>query len=56
MRVGNIWAVWCWQYFRILAQEGESPEIYTDPDSKVQKYRRLLAFLIVFLRLECRHI
>ncbi|HNT75424.1 MAG TPA: DUF2812 domain-containing protein [Anaerolineae bacterium] len=38
-----------WQYFRILAQEGESPEIYTDPDSKVQKYRRLLAFLIVFL-------
>lgn len=38
-----------WQYFRVLAKEGESPEIYTDPDSKVQKYRRLLAFLIIFL-------
>ncbi|HOU12226.1 MAG TPA: DUF2812 domain-containing protein [Anaerolineae bacterium] len=38
-----------WQYFRILAQEGESPEIYTDPDSKIQKYGRLLAYLIIFL-------
>jgi len=38
-----------WQYFRILAKEGESPEIYTDPDSKVQKYRRLLAYLTIFL-------
>ncbi len=38
-----------WQYFRTLAKEGESPEIYTDPDSKVQKYRRLLTYLIIFL-------
>ena len=38
-----------WQYFRILAKEGESPEIYTDPDSKIQKYRRLLTYLIIFL-------
>ncbi|MBN2393086.1 MAG: DUF2812 domain-containing protein [Anaerolineae bacterium] len=38
-----------WQYFRTLAQEGESPEIYTDPDSKIQKYHRLLTYLIIFL-------
>ena len=38
-----------WQYFRTLAKEGESPEIYTDPDSKIQKYRRLLSYLIIFL-------
>lgn len=38
-----------WQYFRILAKEGEAPEIYTDPDSKIQKYRRLLTYLTIFL-------
>jgi len=38
-----------WQYFRTLAEEGESPEIYTDPDSKIQKYRRLLTYLVIFL-------
>jgi hypothetical protein len=38
-----------WQYFRILAEEGESPEIYTDPDSKIRKYGRLLTYLIIFL-------
>lgn len=38
-----------WQYFRTSATEDESPEIYTDPDSKMQKYRRLLIYLIIFL-------
>lgn len=38
-----------WQYFRTLAGEGELPEIYSDPDSKIQKYRRLLAYLTIFL-------
>lgn len=38
-----------WQYFRIQAEEGQEPEIYTDPASKIQKYRRLIAFLVVFL-------
>ncbi len=40
-----------WQYFRTLAGEGELPEIYSDPDSKIQKYRRLLAYLAVFFPL-----
>jgi len=38
-----------WQYFRTLAGEGELPEIYSDTDSKIQKYRRLLAYLAIFL-------
>jgi hypothetical protein len=38
-----------WQYFRTLAETGELPEIYSDLDSKIQKYRRLLAYLTIFL-------
>ncbi len=33
-----------WQYFRKLAQNGELPVIYSDAESKAEKYRRLLAF------------
>ena len=38
-----------WQYFRKPVQAGEAPEIYTDPESKIQKYKRLLGYLIIFL-------
>jgi hypothetical protein len=38
-----------WQYFCMLAGEGELPASYSDPDSKIQKYRRLLAYLMIFL-------
>jgi uncharacterized membrane protein (DUF485 family) len=39
-----------WQYWRKEVKAGESLEIFTDVESKVQKYRRLLGFLaIVFL-------
>lgn len=38
-----------WQYFRKPVLGNEAPEIYTDVDSKVQKYRRLLGYLIIFL-------
>jgi len=34
-----------WQYFRQLAHSGEDLEIYTDAESKIEKYQRLLAFL-----------
>ena len=37
-----------WQYFRRPASAGKTDEIYTDPTSKAQKYRRLLGFLIIF--------
>lgn len=33
-----------WQYFRKLAQNGELLVIYSDAESKAEKYRRLLVF------------
>ncbi len=38
-----------WQYFRRTAAAGEDPQIYTDPESKIQKYRRLLGSLVVIM-------
>jgi hypothetical protein len=38
-----------WQYWRKAMQEGVTPEIFTDADSKIQKYRRLLGFLIILM-------
>lgn len=38
-----------WQYFRKPSADGSAPEIYTDAESKMQKYARLLTILIVFL-------
>ena len=34
-----------WQYFRTDAPPGEAPEIYTDNDSKLSKYRRVIVML-----------
>jgi hypothetical protein len=34
-----------WQYFRKEATGGEAPEIFTDNESKVKKYQRVLAVL-----------
>jgi hypothetical protein len=38
-----------WQYWRKAIQEEVTPEIFTDADSKTQKYRRLLGFLIILM-------
>jgi hypothetical protein len=38
-----------WQYFRKRAESRESPEIYTDVESKITKYKRLLGYLLIFL-------
>jgi len=38
-----------WYYFRKECRDGEKPEFYSDNDSKVQKYSRLLIFLLIFL-------
>jgi hypothetical protein len=38
-----------WQYFRKQVEAGESPEIYTDVESKITKYKRLLGYLLIFL-------
>ena len=37
-----------WQYFRKSAPQGETPEIYTDNESKQKKYSRILLFLVIF--------
>jgi hypothetical protein len=44
--VGEMWG---WQYFRKEALAGEEPQIFTDPESKIQKYRHLLGYFIIFL-------
>jgi len=36
-----------WEYFRKQRKPGEVMEIFTDNESKVQKYQRLLLYLIV---------
>jgi hypothetical protein len=38
-----------WQYFRTSAKGAAVPEIYTDKDSKAQKYQRLLTILVILL-------
>ncbi len=38
-----------WQYFRKEVQPGEAPEIFTDNESKIEKYKRLLSYLAILL-------
>ncbi len=40
-----------WQYFRKEAKAGEVVEIYTDADSKIEKYSRLMWYLAAFIPL-----
>lgn len=48
-----------WQYFRKLSQPGEDREIFTDAETKIQKYNRFLtwfglafpSYLIIFVAL-----
>jgi hypothetical protein len=37
-----------WQYWRKEVLDGKIPEIFTDNASKIQKYQRLLGFLVIF--------
>jgi hypothetical protein len=38
-----------WQYFRKPAEAEGANEIYTDPESKIQRHRRMLAYFTIFL-------
>ena len=40
-----------WQYFRKESANGEAPEIFSDPESKSIKCRRIMLFLVVLLPL-----
>jgi len=38
-----------WHYFRIAAGDGPAPEIHTDVESRIAKYRRLLGLLAIIM-------
>jgi hypothetical protein len=38
-----------WYYFRKECRGAEKPEFFSDKDSKIQKYQRLIIFLVIFL-------
>lgn len=40
-----------WRYWRKPVAEGETAEIFTDPESKIKKYQRLLTYMGFFLLL-----
>jgi len=45
----NVGEMGGWVYFRYQVTEGEAPEIYSDRDSKIGKYQRVLTYLAIFL-------
>ena len=38
-----------WVYFRYKTTNGETPEIYSDLESKIGKYQRVMLYLVIFL-------
>lgn len=38
-----------WVYFRYKVTNGENPEIFSDLESKIGKYQRVMLYLVVFL-------
>jgi hypothetical protein len=38
-----------WQYFRKPITEDEQPEIFTDVESKIKKYQRVLTFIVILI-------
>lgn len=45
----NVGEMGGWMYFRIRANNGEAPEIFSDLESKIGKYQRVLTYLIILL-------
>jgi len=45
----NVGEMGGWMYFRYKISNGEAPEIYSDLESKVGKYQRVLIYLVIFL-------
>jgi hypothetical protein len=44
----HLGAIGPWQYFRKEARQGETNEIFTDKESKIGKYKRVIYFLSFF--------
>jgi hypothetical protein len=38
-----------WMYFRYLVQNGDAPEIFSDLESKIGKYQRVMTYLVILL-------
>jgi len=47
----NVGEMGGWIYFRYKTNNGEAPEIYSDLDSKIGKYQRVMTYLAIFLPL-----
>ena len=45
----NVGEMGGWVYFRYLVTNGEAPEIYSDLESKIGKYQRVMLYLVIFL-------
>lgn len=45
----NVGEMGGWMYFRYLVKNGIAPEIYSDLDSKIGKYQRVMTFLAILL-------
>lgn len=44
----HIGEMYAWQYFRKEAKPGETEEIFTDTESKAEKYKRILTYVVFF--------
>ena len=45
----NVGEMGGWMYFRYMVTNGESPEIYSNLESKIGKYQRVMLYLVKFL-------
>jgi len=45
----NVGEMGGWMYFRYKVTNGEAPEIFSDRDSKIGKYQRVMLYLVIFL-------
>jgi len=45
----NVGEMGGWMYFRYKVTNGETPEIYSDLESKIGKYQRVMLYLVIFL-------
>ena len=45
----NVGEMGGWVYFRYKVTKGENPEIFSDQESKIGKYHRVMLYLVIFL-------
>lgn len=45
----NVGEMGGWMYFRYAVTNGDTPEIFSDRESKIGKYQRVMIYLVIFL-------